>query len=49
MSTALSISEVGLRLIKAYEGFRPVDVELVSGQRVAGYGHRVMGGENIHL
>lgn len=49
MSNALSISEVGLRLIKAYEGFRPVDIELVSGQRVAGYGHRVMGGENIHL
>ena len=49
MSTALSISDVGLRLIKAYEGFRPVDVELISGQRVAGYGHRVMGGQSIHL
>ena len=49
MSTALSISDVGLRLIKAYEGFRPVDVELVSGQRVAGYGHRVMGGRSLHL
>ena len=49
MSAALKISDVGLRLIKAYEGFRPVDVELVSGQRVAGYGHRVMNGENIHL
>ena len=49
MSTALSISDVGLRLIKAYEGFRPVDVELVSGQRVAGYGHRVMRGESLHL
>ena len=49
MSTALSISDVGLRLIKAYEGFRPVDVELMSGQRVAGYGHRVMNGESLHL
>lgn len=49
MSTALTISEVGLRLIKAYEGFRAVDVELVSGQRVAGYGHRVMSGESLHL
>ena len=49
MSAALKISDVGLRLIKAYEGFRPVDVELVSGQRVVGYGHRVMNGENIHL
>ena len=49
MSTTLTISDVGLRLIKAYEGFRPVDIELISGQRVAGYGHRVMNGESLHL
>jgi GH24 family phage-related lysozyme (muramidase) len=49
MSTQLTISDVGLRLIKAYEGFRPVDIELMSGQRVVGYGHRVMSGESLHL
>ncbi len=47
MSTKLTISDVGLRLIKAYEGFRPVDLELMSGHRVVGYGHRVMNGENM--
>ena len=31
-----TLSDVGLRLIKSYEGFRPVDVELASGQRVVG-------------
>lgn len=41
MSRNLSISETGLRLIKAFEGFRPVDRELVTGARVIGYGHRV--------
>ncbi len=49
MRDNFTISEVGLRLIKSYEGFRPVDIELVSGQRVVGYGHRVMGGESMHL
>ena len=47
MSTKLTISDVGLRLIKAYEGFRPVDLELMSGHRVVGYGHRVMNGQNM--
>ncbi len=47
--SAFTISDVGLRLIKSYEGFRPVDIELVSGQRVVGYGHRVMNGESMHL
>ncbi len=47
--SALTISDVGLRLIKSYEGFRPVDIELVSGQRVVGYGHRVMDGQSMHL
>ena len=41
MSRNLSISETGLRLIKAFEGYRPVDRELVTGARVVGYGHRV--------
>ena len=41
MQDALSISDTGLRLIKAFEGFRPVDRERVSGGRVVGYGHRL--------
>lgn len=43
MRDRFSISDVGLKLIKTYEGFRPVDMELISGQRVVGYGHRVSG------
>lgn len=39
--SALTISETGLKLIKAFEGYRPVDRELVTGQRVVGYGHRL--------
>lgn len=41
MTRSLSVSDTGLRLIKAFEGFRPVDRELVTGARVVGYGHRV--------
>jgi len=41
MSQNLTISETGLKLIKAFEGFRPVDRELITGQRVVGYGHRL--------
>ena len=37
MSQKLEISDTGLRLIKAFEGYRPVDRELVSGQRIIGY------------
>lgn len=40
-SHGLTLSKTGLKLIKAYEGFRPVDRVLVSGQRVVGYGHRL--------
>lgn len=40
-SQGLTLSKTGLKLIKAYEGFRPVDRILVSGQRVVGYGHRL--------
>ncbi|GGX63756.1 hypothetical protein GCM10011309_12220 [Litorimonas cladophorae] len=39
--SALAISDTGLKLIKAFEGYRPVDRELVTGQRVVGYGHRL--------
>ena len=44
MKDTLKVSEQGLRLIKAFEGFRPVDRELVSGARVVGYGHKVRDG-----
>jgi len=45
MGRQFTISEMGLKLIKAYEGYRPVDRMLVSGQRVIGYGHRVLEGD----
>jgi len=41
MSQDLAISGTGLKLIKAFEGYRPVDRELISGQRIVGYGHRL--------
>jgi len=40
MAHEYTLSAFGLKLIKAYEGFRPVETTLVSGQRVIGYGHR---------
>ncbi|NNC38168.1 MAG: hypothetical protein EX271_00420 [Acidimicrobiales bacterium] len=40
MAHAFKLSDFGLKLIKAYEGFRPVETTLVSGQRVIGFGHR---------
>ena len=49
MGRQLNISDMGLKLIKAYEGYRPVDRTLVSGQRVVGYGHRLMGDEAVIL
>ena len=39
--TRLTLSEMGYKLVKAYEGYRPVDRTLISGQRVVGYGHRL--------
>ncbi|MGJ8559125.1 MAG: lysozyme [Litorimonas sp.] len=41
MTRTLAISDTGLRLIKAFEGFRPDDRTLVTGTRVVGYGHRL--------
>jgi len=41
MSQNLTISDMGLKLIKAFEGYRPVDRELITGQRIVGYGHRL--------
>jgi len=49
MGRQFDISDMGLRLIKAYEGYRPVDRTLVSGQRVVGYGHRLMNEEEMVL
>ena len=49
MGRQLNISDMGLKLIKAYEGYRPVDRILVSGQRVVGYGHRLMGDDEMVL
>jgi GH24 family phage-related lysozyme (muramidase) len=45
----LEISETGLKLIKAFEGYRPVDRELVSGQRVVGYGHRLYSDDAVQM
>jgi lysozyme len=36
------LSPFGLKLIKAYEGFRPAETTLVSGHRVIGYVHRYL-------
>lgn len=49
MGRQFNISDMGLKLIKAYEGYRPVDRTLVSGQRVVGYGHRLMSEEAVML
>jgi GH24 family phage-related lysozyme (muramidase) len=40
MAHNFKLSAFGLRLIKAYEGFRSVETTLVSGQQIIGYGHR---------
>ena len=49
MGRQFTISDMGLKLIKAYEGYRPVDRTLISGQRVIGYGHRVLDEETTFL
>ena len=46
MAHAFKLSEFGLKLIKAYEGFRATETALVSGQRVIGYGHRYLEGDD---
>jgi len=43
MSHDYTLSKTGRRLIKSFEGFRPVDRTLINGQRVVGYGHKVRG------
>lgn len=49
MGRQFNISDMGLKLIKAYEGYRPVDRTLVSGQRVVGYGHRLTTDQAVML
>lgn len=39
MSVELKISPLGLKLIKAFEGYRENATSLATGQRVIGYGH----------
>lgn len=41
MSYQFTISDIGLRLIKAYEGYRAEPRTLASGGRVIGFGHSV--------
>ncbi len=42
MGYQFTISDIGLRLIKAYEGFHGAPRDLISGERVLGYGHRII-------
>lgn len=49
MRRNMHISKVGLKLIKAYEGYRPVDRHLVNGQHVVGYGHIIEGTDSLVL
>lgn len=49
MRHQFTLSDVGLKLIKSYEGFRPTARQLETGRRVAGYGHAVDKGEMLTL
>jgi len=49
MRRNMHISKVGLKLIKAYEGYRPVDRHLVNGHHVVGYGHMIEGDDSLVL
>ncbi|MEM7729597.1 MAG: lysozyme [Pseudomonadota bacterium] len=47
MTRTLAISDTGLRLLKAFEGFRPEARTLATGIRVVGYGHRLEDGSPV--
>jgi len=49
MRRKMHISKTGLKLIKAYEGYRPVDRHLVNGHHVVGYGHIIEGDDSLVL
>ncbi len=47
MSYQFTISDIGLRLIKAYEGFLAEPVNMATGERVVGFGHRIPAAESV--
>lgn len=49
MTHHFSVSDLGFRLIKAYEGFRGESRVLISGNNVVGYGHRIADQDIIAL
>lgn len=49
MTHQFTVSDLGFRLIKAYEGFRAESRTLISGQSVVGYGHRMSDQDAIAL
>ena len=49
MTHQFTVSDLGFRLIKAYEGFRSESRILISGQSVVGYGHRMADQDAIAL
>ncbi|MEE9347511.1 MAG: lysozyme [Robiginitomaculum sp.] len=46
MSNDFTISPLGMKLIKAFEGYRENAATLATGQRVVGYGHPLEDGES---
>ncbi|MEP6344010.1 MAG: lysozyme [Maricaulaceae bacterium] len=49
MTHQFTVSDLGFRLIKAYEGFRAESRILISGQSVVGYGHRMSDQDAVAL
>ncbi len=49
MTHQFAVSDLGFRLIKAYEGFRAESRVLISGENVVGYGHRISDQDVIAL
>lgn len=49
MTHQFTVSDLGLRLIKAYEGYRAESRKMVSGNAVVGYGHRIADQDVIEL
>jgi len=49
MTHQFSVSDLGFRLIKAYEGYRSQSRILISGNNVVGYGHRIADQDVIAL
>ena len=49
MTHQFTVSDLGLRLIKAYEGYRAESRKMISGDAVVGYGHRLADQDVIAL